>query len=226
MCRTPRACRHGPTSARRRPAAHALLGELRSAPGQVVEGVAPPGPLPPTWRTWVRPLPTATSADPWVERPARSLCSTWGVGPPGHGRTCTPTRRTSRRAWTSTPRSSTRAIVGVAPLRCAFAGGAGGPAVVDRQGVVTRAPPHRQRWRTGGLPAHVGPPVRWSAWTVHPPANDGLVWFACGFFDFLAAAVEGYSSYAVRPISVDRASFSCFTAFRHLSSATLFGDNH
>jgi acyl-CoA thioesterase len=27
----------------------------------------PPGPLPPTWRTWVRPRPTPTFVDPWVD---------------------------------------------------------------------------------------------------------------------------------------------------------------
>jgi acyl-CoA thioesterase II len=32
----------------------------------------PPGPLPPTWRTWVRYVPTSTFEDPWLEA-ARSL---------------------------------------------------------------------------------------------------------------------------------------------------------
>ena len=47
----------------------------------------PPGPLPPTWRTWVRPRPTATFDDPWVDA-ARSLIvldvGSWPAGSRPH----------------------------------------------------------------------------------------------------------------------------------------------
>jgi acyl-CoA thioesterase-2 len=47
----------------------------------------PPGPLPPTWRTWVRCRPTATFADPWVDA-ARSLIvldvGSWPAGSRPH----------------------------------------------------------------------------------------------------------------------------------------------
>jgi acyl-CoA thioesterase-2 len=47
----------------------------------------PPGPLAPTWRTWVRPVPTATFADPWVDA-ARSLIvldvGSWPAGSRPH----------------------------------------------------------------------------------------------------------------------------------------------
>ena len=47
----------------------------------------PPGPLPPTWRTWVRPRPSATFADPWVDA-ARSLIvldvGSWPAGSRPH----------------------------------------------------------------------------------------------------------------------------------------------
>ena len=47
----------------------------------------PPGPLPPTWRTWVRPRPTASFADPWVDA-ARSLIvldvGSWPAGSRPH----------------------------------------------------------------------------------------------------------------------------------------------
>jgi len=47
----------------------------------------PPGPLPPTWRTWVRYRPTATFEDPWVDA-ARSLIvldvGSWPAGSRPH----------------------------------------------------------------------------------------------------------------------------------------------
>ena len=47
----------------------------------------PPGPLPPTWRTWVRCRPTATFDDPWVDA-ARSLIvldvGSWPAGSRPH----------------------------------------------------------------------------------------------------------------------------------------------
>ena len=47
----------------------------------------PPGPLTPTWRTWVRPRPTAAFADPWVDA-ARSLIvldvGSWPAGSRPH----------------------------------------------------------------------------------------------------------------------------------------------
>ena len=47
----------------------------------------PPGPLPPTWRSWVRCRPTATFADPWVDA-ARSLIvldvGSWPAGSRPH----------------------------------------------------------------------------------------------------------------------------------------------
>lgn len=47
----------------------------------------PPGPEPPTWRAWVRPQPTATFADPWVDA-ARSLIvldvGSWPAGSRPH----------------------------------------------------------------------------------------------------------------------------------------------
>jgi acyl-CoA thioesterase-2 len=47
----------------------------------------PPGPQPPTWRAWVRPRPTATFDDPWVDA-ARSLIvldvGSWPAGSRPH----------------------------------------------------------------------------------------------------------------------------------------------
>jgi acyl-CoA thioesterase-2 len=47
----------------------------------------PPGPLPPTWRTWVRAKPTARFSDPWVDA-ARSLIvldvGSWPAGSRPH----------------------------------------------------------------------------------------------------------------------------------------------
>ena len=47
----------------------------------------PPGPLPPTWRTWVRCTPRATFDDPWVDA-ARSLIvldvGSWPAGSRPH----------------------------------------------------------------------------------------------------------------------------------------------
>ena len=104
------------------------------------------------------PRPPSTTLG--LMRRAASLCSTWGVGPPGLGRTCTWTRRTSRRAWTSMPRSSTQGHRRSGSVGRAFAGGTGRTAVVDRQGVVAGATTRRERWRTGGLPAHLSVPGR------------------------------------------------------------------
>jgi acyl-CoA thioesterase II len=51
------------------------------------EAWPPPGPLPPTWRTWVRCTPTATFEDPWVDA-ARSLIvldvGSWPAGSRPH----------------------------------------------------------------------------------------------------------------------------------------------
>ena len=74
--------------ARRGPARHALLGQLRPAPRRRGRSEwPPPGPLPPTWRTWVRCRPTATFDDPWVDA-ARSLIvldvGSWPAGSRPH----------------------------------------------------------------------------------------------------------------------------------------------
>ena len=80
-----------------------VLGQLRPAAARLVGEWPPPGPLPPTWRTWVRRSPRRPSTTPGWTRRARSSCSTWGAGPRARGRTCTSSRRSSHRASTSTP---------------------------------------------------------------------------------------------------------------------------
>ena len=117
----------------------------------------PPGPLPPTWRTWVRCRPTATFADPWVDA-ARSLIvldvGSWPAGSRPHAYLDPPFIAPSLDLYASF--QYPRQLVGVAAPRRALAGGAGWPAVVDRPGVVEAAPAHRQRRGPGGVPAHVG----------------------------------------------------------------------
>ena len=106
----------------------------------------PPGPLAPTWRTWVRCRPTATFADPWVDA-ARSLIvldvGSWPAGSRPHMYQDAAVHRAEPRPLRLVPVPG--GGVGVAAARRTFAGRARRPAVVDRQGVVTRAPPHRQR---------------------------------------------------------------------------------
>jgi len=56
-------------------------------PLQWLQEWPPPGPLPPTWRTWVRPVPTASFDDPWVDA-ARSVIvldvGSWPAGSRPH----------------------------------------------------------------------------------------------------------------------------------------------
>ena len=116
----------------------------------------PPGPLPPTWRTWVRYRPTPAFDDPWVDA-ARSLVvldvGSWPAGlAPAHVSRAA-VHRTEPRPVRVVPVS--RRLVGVAAARCAFAGGACGPALVDGPGLVERAPAAGQRRRPGGVPPHL-----------------------------------------------------------------------
>ena len=135
-----------------------LLGQLRPAPDRMVAAVASARPLPPTWRAWVRASRRPRSRIPGWMRRARSLCSTWGAGPPARG------PHVSRPAVHCAEPGPlrlvpvSRALVGLAAARRAFSGGPRWAVVVDRQGVVTGAPADRQRRWTGGLPAHLGAP--------------------------------------------------------------------
>ena len=159
--------------ARRGPAPHALLGQLRPAPHHLVEAVASARPAAADLahvgaRRSRRPPSTILG---WMRR-ARSLCSTWGAGPPAHGRTCTRSRPTSRRAWTSTPRSSTRGArrtgcCSTPTRRWPTAGCCRGPAECGRGSAGCR------QWRRpSGLPAHVTVPrVSVGRVPVHPGQN-------------------------------------------------------
>ena len=98
----------------------------------------PPGPLPPTWRTWVRCQPDGRpSTTRGSTRRARSSCSTSGAGRPARARTRylePPFIAPSLDLYASF--QYPRQLVGVAAPRRALAGGAGRPAVVDRAGLV------------------------------------------------------------------------------------------
>ena len=95
----------------------------------------PPGPLPPTWRTWVRCTPTATFDDPWVDA-ARSLIvldvGSWPAGLAPHAYLEPALHRAEPRPLRLVPVPGR--CVGVAPPRRALAGRPGGPALVDRDG--------------------------------------------------------------------------------------------
>jgi acyl-CoA thioesterase II len=65
----------------------AFWGNFDQRPIEWSDRWPPPGPLAPTWRTWVRCRPTATFADPWVDA-ARSLIvldvGSWPAGSRPH----------------------------------------------------------------------------------------------------------------------------------------------
>ena len=141
----PESCRPGGSGARRGPSGHALLGQLRPAPARVVGTVAAtraaPADLAPGCAHGPRPPSTIPG---WMRR-GPSSCSTWGAGPPARARTCTSSRPTSHRAWTSTPRSSTPGSRRTGCCSTPIHRWPTGVVVVDRQGVVTGAPTGRQR---------------------------------------------------------------------------------
>ena len=87
----------------------------------------PPGPLPPTWQTWVRPRPTAAFDDPWIDA-ARSLIvldvGSWPAGSRPHMYLDPPYIAPSLDLYASFQYPGF--IVGVALVGCAFAGRAGG----------------------------------------------------------------------------------------------------
>ena len=112
--------------------------------------------LPPTWRMWVRCRPTATFADPWVERRAFADRARRGELAPGRA-----AAQVSRPAVHRAESRSVRVVpvsrqrLGVDAARCAFARRGSRPPLVDRPRVVRGAQAHRQRRRTGGVPAHL-----------------------------------------------------------------------
>ena len=89
-CPTPRSCRPGPScvgaDGEDRPP-FPFWDNFDQRHDRWSETWPPPGPLPPTWRTWVRCTPTATFEDPWVDA-ARSLIvldvGSWPAGSRPH----------------------------------------------------------------------------------------------------------------------------------------------
>ena len=113
----------------------------------------PTGPLPPTWRTWVRYRPTPTFDDPWLDA-ARSLVvldvGSWPSGSRPHAYRDPGLHRTEPRPPRRLPRS--RPPVGVAPARRALPSGAGRHVGVDGPRLVRGSPTPGQRGRTGPVP--------------------------------------------------------------------------
>ena len=144
--------------ARRGPTTHGLRDNFDQRPISWSKEWPPPGPMTPTWRAWCA-CSRQPPSNPLGGCGAHAHCARRGELAPARGRTCTPSRPTLRRAWTSTPRSSTPEPIGLAVARRPFSGGPRRAVVVDRQGVVTRAPVDRERRRTGSFPSHLAAPA-------------------------------------------------------------------
>ena len=115
----------------------------------------PPAPLPPTWQAWVRPRPTATFDDPWVDAADADRPGRGELAGRGRARTCTSNRPLLRRVSTSTRFPVPGQRFGMDAHRRPLAGGTGWAFVVDQPDLVKGSSPDRQRRGAGGLPSHL-----------------------------------------------------------------------